>query len=137
MFYLISYREIILCILFGQKSNDARFIPSELLQIKNKCQTLLPNSTKYCEGHLVSTCIIVSKNVFQQSTCNKKILRTTHMPDIKYDIIHPQNSQNFHKIPKFLKIYNTVLWVYFFVSISKGFFFIRSVYSITSHDRTI
>lgn len=49
----------------------------------------------------------------------RKNLRTTHMPDIKYDIIHPQNWQNFYEIPKIVKIYNTVLWIYFFVSIKK------------------
>lgn len=52
----------------------------------------------------------------------KKNVRTTEIPDRNYDIIHQQNSQNFHEIPKILKIYNTVLLLYFSVSISKGFF---------------
>lgn len=73
--------------------------------------------------------------MLQQS--KKKNVRTTEIPDRNDDIIHRQNSQNFHEIPKILKIYNTVLLLYFSVSISKGFFFIFSVYSITSHDRNI
>lgn len=72
--------------------------------------------------------------MLQQSKNN---LWTTGIPDRNYDIIHQQNSQNFHEIPKILKIYYTVLLLYFSVSISKGFFFIFSVYSIPSHDGTI
>lgn len=73
--------------------------------------------------------------MLQQS--KKKNVRTTEIPDRNYDIIHQQNSQSFHEIPKILKIYNTVLLLYFSISITKGFFFISSVYSIPSHDRTI
>lgn len=72
--------------------------------------------------------------MLQQS---KKKLWTTGIPDRNHDIIHQQNSQNFHEIPKILKIYNTVLLLYFSVSISKGFFFMFSVYSIPSPDGTI